>query len=135
MGKIVEVKGKFYYEDEDGIDYNDEIKEIKVCGCDNDYLVPLIWTFAFCGSEYWCPYCGTSMGMMGAGEAVPLTKEIFERGKKYTELSKAYLSARSSQICNTLMFEGKRITPDKLPKSEKQKNIDIINNWKYNVKI
>ena len=62
------------------------------------------------------------MGMMGAGEEVPITKEIFERGVKYEELSKDYLKAKSSQVCSSLMFEGKRISPDDLPESEKRKN-------------
>lgn len=135
MGKIIEKNGKFYRQDEDGINYDKEIKEIRVCGCDYEYQVPLIWTFAFNGAEYWCPYCGGNFGMMGAGEDIPITKEIFERGEKYKELSKEFLDAKSTGVCSGLVFEGKRISPDELPDKEKERVLKVITNWKYGVEI
>lgn len=135
MKKIIEENGKFYFQNEDGkILYDDEIKKIKICDCHN-YRVPLIWTFAFVGAEYWCPYCGATRGMLGAGKNIPITKELYERFEKYKESSKDYLRAKSLQICNNLMFEGKRITPDELPDEEKEKYVKIIKDWKYNVKL
>jgi hypothetical protein len=48
--------------------------EIKVCDCgDDDILTPLLWTFKFPGAEYWCPRCGYTAGMLGAGINVPVT--------------------------------------------------------------
>jgi len=136
MGKIIEEKGKFYYENkEDGIDYDNEVTEIKVCGCEIDYQVPLIWTFAFIGAEYWCPFCGSSVGMMGAGEDVPITKELVERSKKYKEFSKEYLKAKSTKVCSSLVFDGKRISPDRLPDKEKERIDKVIEAWKYDVKL
>jgi len=135
MSKIIEEKGKFYYKNEDKIDYNNEVKEIRVCGCDDEYPVPLIWTFAFSGAEYWCPYCGENMGMMGAGEHITITKEILDRGNKYKELSKDFLHAKSTSACSSLIFKGERISPEDLPESEKKKNRKIINSWKYDIKL
>jgi hypothetical protein len=135
MRKVIEENGKFYYEDNGVINYDNEIKEIKVCGCDDEHQVPLIWTFAFNGAEYWCPFCGNNYGMMGAGEAVPITKEIFERGEKYKEFSKEFLDAKSTTICESLMFEGKRISPEELPNKEKERMLKVINDWKYDVKL
>ena len=136
MSELIDIRGKYYYQDSDvNIDFDNEITEIKVCGCDTEYQVPLIWTFAFSGAEYWCPYCGDNMGMMGAGENVPITKEIVERGNKYKEISKDYLKAKSTLVCESLMFEGERISPNDLPGSEKEKNDDAIEKWEYNVKV
>ena len=42
---------------------------MKICDRHDEYEVPLIWTFAFSGCEYWCPYCGNKGGMMGTGHA------------------------------------------------------------------
>jgi len=135
MKAIIEKKQKFYRQDEDGINYDNEVKEIKVCGCDDEHQVPLIWTFAFDGAEYWCPYCGYTCGMMGAGEDVPITKELVDRKDKYVELSKDYLDAKSTTVCSSLLFEGKRISPDELPVKEKERVLKIIADWKYDVKL
>jgi len=52
-----------------------EKKEIRICDR-HEKQVPLIWTFAFPGSEYWCPYCGGNFGMLGAGEMVESTMSL-----------------------------------------------------------
>ncbi len=115
--------------------YNcDEPKEIRICS-NHDYQVPLIWTYAFNGSEFWCPYCGFNGGMMGSGDLVPETEELIERRDKYKELSSEYLDALSTFACESLEFEGKRISPDDLPQSEKDRLNTIINGWKNDVKI
>ena len=55
---------------------------IKICDR-HDYQMPLIWTFAFNSTEYWCPYCGRKEGMLGAGEDVPFTWKLWNRYIKY----------------------------------------------------
>ena len=78
-------------------------KFIKICGNHEDYPVPLIWTFAFNGSEYWCPYCGFNGGMFGTGKNVESTKglknrlELFEAfvesSKNRSELFEAFVES------------------------------------------
>ena len=65
--------------------------EVRVCSDHQDYQVPLLWTFAFPGAEYWCPYCGHIHGMLGAGTIVLGNQDILERGHKYKEMSKDFL--------------------------------------------
>lgn len=135
MTKIIKENGKFYYEGKYGINYKKQVKEIKVCGCDDEYQVPLIWTFAFISAEYWCPYCGNITGMMGAGEDIAITKELINRKNKYEEISEDFLHAKSTGVCVSLVHNGKRINPEDLPDKEKQKHIKAIEDWKYNVQV
>ncbi len=116
--------------------YNcDESKEIRICSNHDDYQVPLIWTYAFNGCEYWCPYCGFTGGMMGSGDLFPETEELVERKNKYKELSLEYLDALSTLGCSSLEFEGKRISPNDLPEIEKDRLKNAIDSWKDNVKL
>jgi hypothetical protein len=105
-------------------------KEIKIC-TRHDKQVPLIWTFAFPGAEYWCPYCGASEGMLGAGENVSVTPELKQAKKDWEKKSKKYLNAKSIFACQSFMYRGNRITPDQLPEKEKQRLKKIINEWNY----
>ena len=108
------------------------METIRVCSNhQHEKIVPLIWTFAFNGSEYWCPYCGYNAGMLGAGESVESTPELEETLKEYREKSNNFLRAKSRQVCSSLEWEGKRISPDELPESEKEKDHEIIRNWVY----
>ena len=75
-----------------------EDKTIKVCSNHSDYVVPLIWTFAFPRKEYWCPYCGYTSGMFGAGENVASSQELEERLKHYTEKTREFRSAASMVV-------------------------------------
>ena len=68
-------------------------KTIKVCCNHQDYIVPLIWTFAFPKKEYWCPYCGYTSGMFGAGENVASTQELEQRLSRYTEKTREFRAA------------------------------------------
>lgn len=63
---------------------------MKVCSC-HEEQVPLIWTFKFDGKEYWCPACGYTSGMFGAGENVPQTPELLASLKEWTEKALPYL--------------------------------------------
>jgi len=68
---------------------------IKVCFCDKK--TPLIWTFKFIGKEYWCPRCGYTSGMFGAGQNVPITNELKESLKDWKEKAKPYLSGKTEE--------------------------------------
>ena len=105
-------------------------KEVKCCNR-HDENVQLVWTFAFPGAEYWCPYCGAHYGMMGAGEVRELTFAERREMIKYRKIGKEYLNAMSTFNCSALMWEGKQITPDELPEEEKTRLKKIINEWKY----
>lgn len=109
-----------------------ETESIRVCTSHQDELVtPLIWTFAFNGAEYWCPYCGKNEGMFGAGEEVESTAKLRNRLKRFKKLSKDFLDAHSARVCRSMMWEGKSITPNKLPQHEKDRLQKAIDDWKY----
>ena len=108
------------------------IDEIRICTYhQEEERVPLVSTLAFIGAEYWCPGCGHTCGMLGAGQIVKRTKKIDDREEYWREIGKEYLAARSSQICVSLMWEGQSIPPNELPDSEKKRLQNIINEWKY----
>ena len=65
-------------------------EEIKICE-NHKEVVPLIWTFKFYGAEYWCPYCGYTCGMLGAGKNVPVTDELKQAAKEWIEKAKPFL--------------------------------------------
>ncbi len=110
-------------------------KTIKICSSHQDeFKTPLIWTFAFNGAEYWCPYCGKNEGMMGAGEMVESSAILRNRLKRFKKLSSDFLDAKSSEVCISLMWNGERITPDKLPQEEKDRLQKVIEDWKYEQK-
>ncbi len=105
---------------------------IRVCeDHQHEKIVPLISTMAFNGAEYWCPYCGYTGGVMGAGERVEETPELTKTLREYKEKSKGFLHAKSCQVCISLLHEGERISPEDLPESEKEKNREAIANWFY----
>lgn len=107
-------------------------EKILICTSHQDELrTPLIYTYAFSGSEYWCPYCGKNEGMMGAGESVKSTAILRNRYRRFKKLSKDFLDAQSSMVCSSMMYQGKRITPDQLPQEEKDRLLKIIKDWKY----
>lgn len=104
--------------------------EIRVCNRHHK-VVPLISTFAFSGAELWCPYCGMIGGMLGTGKLIDRTPELEEEYKVWEEKSKEFLQAKSTLVCSSLEWEGKRITPDQLPKEEIDRCDKVIENWKY----
>ena len=61
-----------------------------ICEKHLEYEVPLIFTFAFIGAEYWCPYCGNSSSMFGAGGEVEETPELIKRLNAYKKYSSEY---------------------------------------------
>jgi hypothetical protein len=107
-------------------------KQIRVCNDhQEDEIVPLIWTFAFNGSEYWCPACGFNGGMFGSGEVIEMTKELKKSRKKWSKIGKEFLDAKSTTVCSSLIWEGERISPHDLPDSEKERVSKVIEKWRY----
>lgn len=110
-------------------------EEIRICSSHQDELkTPLIWTYAFNGAEYWCPYCGVNEGMMGAGQVVESTAVLRNRLKRFKKLSKDYLDANSTRVCSSMKWMGKDIKPSELPQEEKDRLQKAINDWKYEQK-
>ena len=105
-------------------------KEIRICSRHHNQI-PLIWTFAFNGSEYWCPYCGANYGMLGAGEMVESTMDLKRAAVKWRQSTTEYLDAKSTNNCSELEWEGKMISPHDLPDEEKERVQKVINEWKY----
>jgi pyruvate-formate lyase-activating enzyme len=90
---------------------------IRICAR-HEYVVPLIFTFAFMGCEYWCPYCGNAGGFLEMGETVPATQELVERLKKYIAAVKPYLKAISALSCDRIEYpegSGLVMKPSELP--------------------
>ncbi len=109
-----------------------EKKEIRICTC-HDEEVPLIWTFAFNGSEYWCPACGFNGGMFGSGTKVELTKELKKSAKEWEKKAEIFLDAKSTLVCHSKEFEGKDVLRKDLPKEEIERCQKIVSEWKYEI--
>lgn len=73
-----------------------EPEAILCCPRHLEYRVPLIFTFAFPGAEYWCPFCGYKSGIFGAGEQVPATSELAARYEVYHVAALDYLRSRGA---------------------------------------
>lgn len=103
---------------------------VKCCGRHKEN-VQLIWTFAFPGAEYWCPYCGYMCGMLGAGEERELTFTEMRGMIKYRHIGKEYLDAKATFNSTGTRWEGEMISPEDLPDEEKQRLQKIIDDWVY----
>lgn len=105
---------------------------VKICSNHEERPTPLVWTFAFRGAEYWCPYCGRTEGMLGAGESVPATPELIATGKAdRTPEMRDYLFGLSYRSASQVNFNGKWISPNELPEEEKKRLAQVVANWKY----
>ena len=112
------------------------MKTTKVRCCNrHEENVKLVWTFAFNGYEYWCPYCGANYGMLGAGEIRELTFSEMREMVKYRTIGKDYIDAIDSFNCDELKFNGKWIKPEDLPEEENERLQLIIDNWVYPVEL
>ena len=109
-----------------------EIEEIKICSC-HEEQVPLIWTFAFNGSEYWCPACGFNGGMFGSGQRVELTKELKKSAKKWEKKAEEFLDAKSTLVCYSKEINGVEVMRKDIPKEEMDRCEKIVNEWKYEI--
>lgn len=109
------------------------MEEIRICESHQQYQVPLISTFSFPGAEFWCPYCGYTGGMFGAGRRVPITDELQDKLLKYRKHSEDYLHAIGIRVCVGTTWKGKIIHPNELPPEEKERLNEIIKNWQYEI--
>ncbi len=101
-----------------------------------NYEVPLIYTFSWNYYEYWCPYCDTHEGMMGAGENVEETKELKKRLKLFEEVTKDYIHAMGVLGCFSTKWKEEQIKPEDLPKEEKDRLQTIRDKgWELNKKV
>lgn len=107
---------------------------IKICDDHQEYKVPLIWTFAFMGAEYWCPYCGQTSGMLGAGTDVKSTKTLEKRLAFYEELSKNYLRVKGSQCASSIKWNHKWYDRGEYPEAAKKFFAKAVKDWKYKQK-
>lgn len=104
---------------------------IKICE-NHDYEVPLIYTFAFIGAEYWCPYCGYTGGMFGSGKDVKVTEKLMGRLYLYKQHSKAMLDATGGLICCARKLNGGKIKPENYPENMRKELVEMAKNWEYN---
>lgn len=79
-------------------------EQMKICAC-HKKQIPLLWTFAFHGAEYWCPACGYTGGMFGAGLNIAVTEELEKLKEKYKEKSGEYLTAVSEGRASDVKWE------------------------------
>ena len=108
---------------------------MKICSNHSEYQVPLIWTFAFNGAEYWCPYCGCNEGMLGAGENVDDTEKLWGRHAIYKKYSEFYLEARSKLVCVKFKINDGMMDRKDMPADMERELKEIANNgWKYKVR-
>jgi len=110
---------------------------IKICeDCHlNGRMIPLIWTFAFNGSEYWCPFCGKNSGMIGAGEDVAFSKTLWMRRSAYESLSREFLKATGTLVASGVPWNGEIIHPTQLPEHEKNRRQEVRDSWKFGVEL
>lgn len=112
---------------------------MKICPNHHDeYVVPLIFTFAFRYCEYWCPYCNHKTGMFGDTEETNETPELKARLDGYKRMTREYLDAVSSLTCSELEYprgSGKYITPSELPVEIIEEFQTIRDSWEENQKV
>lgn len=106
--------------------------EVRICSHHQEKeKTPLIWTFAFNGSEYWCPACGANYGMLGAGDIVNLTKTLERRLSKYTKLSSKFLKAKGLLVCSSFEHKGEQRKFSEMSQRFKTYWINRSKEWKY----
>jgi hypothetical protein len=106
-------------------------EEIVVCDLHPERQTPMVWTFAFPGSEYWCPYCGNRGGMLGTGEKVVSTPELQARAQEDKQRAMPYLQAIASLSCVSMEFEGRQVKPEDLPEWKNEEFMKIRHEWRY----
>jgi hypothetical protein len=104
---------------------------MKICANHSGYKVPLIFTFAFPGKEYWCPFCGNRGGMFGIGIDVPETPELIARLEAYEKRAADFLAACGRSYAVQTKHNGEWVKPSDLPDDVKQRDAELRVSWEY----
>lgn len=107
---------------------------IRVC-TEHKKQVPLIFTMAFPGFNYWCPECGITLKAPDDKSKVPLTATLTKRRDDNLEKTKEFLQA--SNVMNTdkrIMFGAMRVKKEDLPQSETDRLQKIVDEYEYPLK-
>lgn len=104
---------------------------IKICEAHDHRPTPMIFTFAFPRSEYWCPYCGHHGGFLGTGVNVPTTLELEATAMADESATQDYLRAIASLSACAIRYRGQWIAPGDLPPEEVSRLNRIIANFHY----
>ncbi len=85
----------------------------KICKDPEDKhgTVPMIFTFAFRGYEYWCPVCGHKIGMFGAADNMQENPEMVALEKAYLDRARPFLKYRSSLAGGMIEDESGKLVP------------------------
>lgn len=111
--------------------FNDE-DEVTVCDC-HDKDVQLIWTFAFPYKEFWCPYCGATYGMMGAGRNAKWNWRIHNEYVENLRKSGNFLRANETLCCARFKYKGEWIKPSEMPEKLRKYYQNQAKKWEYKV--
>lgn len=103
--------------------------QIRICDSSHNYEIPLIFTMAFPGVEFWCPVCDCAWGMLGAGERVPATPALIERQERLVEITGPYLRARGTFTCAAMKIDGKHVNREDFPQSMLDEARKTIDEW------
>ncbi len=106
-------------------------EKIKVCQGHPERQTPLMFTMAFPGAEYWCPWCGYTAGMLGAGESVDATEQLANLAEADAEFAKPYLRAIASRTADRVKHDGEWVRPGDLPGDVIAANTKTIADWRY----
>ena len=91
-----------------------------------EYLTPLICTFAFKLNEFWCPYCGRTYGYLSPDPAEQ-SEELQRRHDLYEFASRKYLRAHAAiQGEAEIEIDGQRYTFEHLPMDIRKEYTDIL---------
>lgn len=102
-----------------------ENRNINICHRDHENEVPLIFTFAFPGAEFWCPVCGFKCGMFGVIEMVPATEKLDKLEIAYRDRATPYLNYMSSKAGARIEDENGNLVPYEAPPAEYKYNNPI----------
>jgi len=90
--------------------------------------IPLISTFAFRGSEVYCPECKNAFGIFNT-KVIDSTPELQKQLKKSTKANKEYLDARSSLACQRIKIKGEWVETSTLGKEWRDNKIAIVKKY------
>ena len=104
--------------------------DIKVCDSTvHGKQIPLLWTFAFPGCEYWCPVCSIAGGMFGTGKWVKSTPILEQRLDTLKGLTNEYLKARGTLVADRIEVEGKMLSREEVPPEVYEKARAVVDAW------